>query len=322
LFLGGPVVQLQVDAKWFGQTVHFKFTSFNSFGNQIESLADVTDYPFDVPADPLRDTGGFYVNGTGSGSSGSGGSGPGGQEDSLDWITMDPTRRASFHLEGTAANTRMSEIYSYQDPATHSVAQIKSAAGWACDIQLYDDPTASPEPLVYQFITELNDAGHLDWSVNTSYKKYVIAHGFPTAHALPIMPRFWTPGQPIPDIVIPAPNPYNRYVGCSVLDTIDRGPVTCRNYGPITKNFDSEGFSAGNLGDIPVMVHERYAGNTMERFQWSKFLGFVKWESGVLISGAPITGLYKITNWSVHNKLVAGGGLSPSFGCGYGVGWP
>jgi hypothetical protein len=64
LFLGGtPVVRLQVDPKWFGQTVHFKFTSFNSFGKEVESLADVTDYPFAIPANPMGwDTGDFYVN--------------------------------------------------------------------------------------------------------------------------------------------------------------------------------------------------------------------------------------------------------------------
>jgi len=60
---GGPVVRLQVDPKWFGQTIHFKFTSFNSFGNEMESLADVTDYTFAIPANPLGwDTGDFYIN--------------------------------------------------------------------------------------------------------------------------------------------------------------------------------------------------------------------------------------------------------------------
>jgi hypothetical protein len=63
LFLGGPVVRLQVDPKWFGQTIHFKFTSFNTFGNQLESLASVTDYPFTIPANPPGwDTGDFYIN--------------------------------------------------------------------------------------------------------------------------------------------------------------------------------------------------------------------------------------------------------------------
>jgi Putative phage tail protein len=308
LFMGGPFVRLQVDPKWFGQTVHFKFTSFNSFGKEVESLADVTDYPFAIPANPLAsDTGGFYVNGGGAGGST--------EEDLLDWITMD-SRRATFHLHGTAANYQGSNIYSYLDPATHSVAQIKSPLRWACDIQLYD-----PD-FIYQFITELDDAGYPFWSNGNYYKKYNIAHSFPLGQALPIMPRFWTPGQAPVDIVIPGPNPYNRYVACGLLDTIDRGPITCRNYGPITKNFDNDGFVTGNLGPIPVMVHERYAGDTMERFQWSKGLGFIKWEFGVLISGGRITGQYKITNWSVHNQLVAGGGLTPAFGCGYGVGWP
>ena len=65
LFLGSgsPVVRLQIDPKWFGQTVYFKFTSFNTFGNEIESLADVTAYTFAIPADPLGwDTGDFYIN--------------------------------------------------------------------------------------------------------------------------------------------------------------------------------------------------------------------------------------------------------------------
>jgi hypothetical protein len=315
LFLGGPVVRLLVDPKWFGKTVHFKFTSFNSFGNQVESLATVTDYTFAVPANPLAaGSGGFYVNGEGN-------SGTPPQEDLLDWITMD-SRRASFHLHGSAANYQGSNIYSYLDPATHSVAQIKSPTGWACDIQLYDSPTVTPTPYIYQFATELDDPGYHFWSNGSYYKKYNISHGFPLGQALPIMPRFWTPGQPLVDIVIPGPNPYNRYVSCGLLDTIDRGPITCRTYGPITKNFDNDGFVTGNLGPIPVIIHERYAGNTMERFQFSKGLGFIKWEALTLVSGAPITGQYKVTNWSVHNQLVAGGGVTPSFGCGYGVGWP
>ncbi len=63
LFLGGPMTVIQVDPKWFGQTIHLKFTSFNSFGNELESLADVTDYPFAIPANPLGwDTGDYYIN--------------------------------------------------------------------------------------------------------------------------------------------------------------------------------------------------------------------------------------------------------------------
>lgn len=63
LFMGGARVRLLVDPKWFGQTVHFKFTSFNSFGKELESLADVTDYTFAIPANPLGvDTGDYYLN--------------------------------------------------------------------------------------------------------------------------------------------------------------------------------------------------------------------------------------------------------------------
>lgn len=49
LFMGGPRVRLPIDPKYLGKTVHFKFTSFNSFGKELESLADVTDYPYTIP---------------------------------------------------------------------------------------------------------------------------------------------------------------------------------------------------------------------------------------------------------------------------------
>jgi hypothetical protein len=63
MYLGGPLTRILVDPKWFGQTIYFKFTSFNSFGNELESLADVTAYPFAVPsAPPGYDTGDYYVN--------------------------------------------------------------------------------------------------------------------------------------------------------------------------------------------------------------------------------------------------------------------
>jgi hypothetical protein len=315
LFMGGPYVKLLVDPKWWGQTVHFKFTSFNTFGKEVESLADVTDYPFTFPANPPSQTGGFYVNGTG-------GPPTGATEDLLDWITMD-SRSATMHLTGSAANSPSSNVYSYLDPTTHSVAQIKSPTGWACDIQLYDDLGALPFPAIYQFITELNDVGFMLWSDPSSYKKYVISgSGFATTHALPIMPRFFDLTADPVTISIPSPTNYNRYTSCGLIDTINRGAQTCVTRYAGMMNFDTEGSVVGNLGSIPVVVHERYAGNSRERFFWSKGLGFVKWDSASLISGAPITGQYKITNWSVHNKLVAGGGVTPSFACGYGVGWP
>jgi hypothetical protein len=49
LSFAGPTVRLLVDPAWIGKTIHFKFTSFNQFGNQMESLADVTDYPYTIP---------------------------------------------------------------------------------------------------------------------------------------------------------------------------------------------------------------------------------------------------------------------------------
>jgi len=241
---------------------------------------------------------GFYVNSSGGG----------GFQTQIDVLTyLVNSQRSTKHLNGSAFNSQASNIYSYLDPSTHSIAQIKSAAGWAADIQLYFSD------YVKQFITELDDPGYRLWSDDSSYKKYQTP--------LLMMPRYITPGVAIPDIVNGGSNPFNRYTACGLIDTINRGPVTCRNY-LATMNFDNDGAGGGNLGTISTLVHERYAGNSRERMYWGLNLGFVKWDNGVLVSGSAITGVYKITNWSVHNKLVAGGGVTPSFSCGYGVGWP
>jgi hypothetical protein len=255
---------------------------------------------------------GFYVNGNG-------GSPYSSQIDILTYMLMDPTRRATHHLQGIAANSQMSKNYTYSDPSTSMVAQIKAAAGWAADILVYD------QTYIYQSVTELDDPGYRDWSVNTSYKHLTVSHGYPTSNALPVMPRYITPGAAAVTIDIPAPNPYDRVQACSVIDTLDKGHTTNITYGPVTMNFDSVPGSTGNLGNIQVIINERYAGNSArERFYWgadaSGGLGFIKWDGATLVSGARITGQYKITNWSVHNQLTAGGGVSLSFGCG--TVWP
>lgn len=236
---------------------------------------------------------GFYVNGSGST--------PPPSTGTVDLLTyMINSQRATKHLNGIAANSQASNNYSYVDTSTSSIAQIKSSAGWAADIQVYD------ANYIYQFITELDDVGYRLWSDDSSYKIYHTP--------IKMMPRFATAGVPIPDIVNSGTNPFDRYTACSLIDTINRGVVTCRNYFA-NINFDSDGAGGGNLGTISVLVHERYAGNSRERMYWGLNLGFVKWDNGVLVSGSPITGQYKITNWSVHNKLVAGGGVSLALTC-------
>ncbi len=251
---------------------------------------------------------GFYVNG------GGGTPTPTGQTiDLLSYAVS--SKRGSFHNHGFAANSQASNNYSWLDSANSRFAFIKASAGWAADGLAYDSQ------YIYQSITELDDVGHRDWSINTSFKKLVVSHGYPTPNALPIMPRYFTPGGPPFRIDIPAPNPYHRYVSCSVIDTIDKGPVTNITYGPIMMNFDNDipGVT-GNLGNILVMVNERYSGNSArERFYLGFDLSLVKWDAGTLVSGQRITGVYKIFNWSVHNQLTAGS-ASLSFGCG--VSWP
>ncbi len=44
----GLVFALDVDPKWVGQTLHFKFQAFNAFNSELEDLSTVTDYPFAV----------------------------------------------------------------------------------------------------------------------------------------------------------------------------------------------------------------------------------------------------------------------------------
>src|SRR6185503_11709835 len=107
-----------------------------------------------------------------------------------------------------------------------------SASGWADDIQLYD------ANYIYQFITELDDPGYRLWSDPSSYKKYQTP--------LKMMPRYATLGLAIPDIINSGSNPYDRFTSCTLIDTINRGVVTCRNYIAML-NFDSDGAGGGNL---------------------------------------------------------------------------
>lgn len=93
-------------------------------------------------------------------------------------------------------------------------------------------------------------------------------------------------------------------------------------------NFDNMGTTVGNLGVCDVIVNERYAGKARERMYYAYsrtlalWVGWVKWDMATLVSGSMVTGQYQITNWSVRNQLVSGGGVTPNFPCGYGVGWP
>lgn len=52
---GQGLLKLQLDPKWIGQTLHFKFTGFNNLGGGIQALNDVTDYTY-------TPTGGVNVN--------------------------------------------------------------------------------------------------------------------------------------------------------------------------------------------------------------------------------------------------------------------
>lgn len=265
-----------------------------------------------IPAPPGAGSGSGSSGGGSSGSSNCSGTIPSGVvEDLLDYLCMD-SRRSTHHLHGSAANSSAANIYYYLDPSTNSVAQIKSSSGWAADIQLYD-----PQ-YIYQFITEMDDPGYRFWSNGAYFKKYLLSHGgYPTPHALPMMPRSWTTGQAPVTISVASPVEYQRFTNCGLLDTINRGDVTNITSGPFLMNFDTDGHTVGNLGCVQVILSERFAGRTRERFYFAKGLGFVKWDGGSLSSGSPITGTYTITNWAVHNQLATGGGVTPNFPCGY-----
>jgi hypothetical protein len=229
---------------------------------------------------------GFYVNGSG------GTPAPTGNGVSVDVLNYCVhAQRATMHLTGSAANNQGSNFYSYHDPSTHSFAFIKAPAGWAADILLYFSD------YIKQYITELDDPDHRLWSVDSAYKKL---------HSpLPIMPRFITPGAAPTVIDLPAPNLYDRLIACSVIDTKDKGHTTNITKPPVMMNLDSWGNGGGNLGSVSVIVNERYAGGSArERFFFGLNLGLLYWDAASLVSGARITGQYKVTNWSAHTKLV------------------
>ena len=47
--LDGNIFKLPIDAGIIGQTIHFKFQSFNIFGDGLEAVAGLTDYTYTVP---------------------------------------------------------------------------------------------------------------------------------------------------------------------------------------------------------------------------------------------------------------------------------
>ena len=63
-FLDARIFKLTLDSSYFGQTLYFKFTAFNTLGQQEQSLADAVAYSFTPSAWPASGGGGgFYVNG-------------------------------------------------------------------------------------------------------------------------------------------------------------------------------------------------------------------------------------------------------------------
>ena len=66
---GTGILKLTMDPLWIGQTLHFKFLSFNTFGAAVQSLSDVTDYTYTPTGGPgsVNPTGlppqSFQVNG-------------------------------------------------------------------------------------------------------------------------------------------------------------------------------------------------------------------------------------------------------------------
>jgi Putative phage tail protein len=275
---------------------------------------------------------GFYTNGKG-------GTGYSTQEDLVDYFTM--ALRATHHLAGSAANTPSNKFYSYVDTSIQAFAFVKATAGWANDILLWDAVSAGSSnpsgiPMIYHLITELDDVDYPLWGDPNSYKKNSTNHGYVRSPGLPICPRFLTIGGPNGRVDFASPNNYQRYTACGLIDTKNKGAFTAITKPPITMNIDTQGSTAGNLGNIQVVVNERYSGaRQRERFYLGKHptnggLGLVMWDAALLVSGTQTTGdptwtpngQYKIFNWSVHNQLVAGGGVASSFGCGWGAGWP
>lgn len=205
----------------------------------------------------------------------------------LDWATLDPDLAASYHLEGNA-----NPLYTVVE--SDKFYWIKSNLGYPWDIQLLDKDN------IYLWVTEQ------DWNDPYSYKK---SHDNTN---MALTARCAKGGQP--GTTVKSSNTGFDIVGsCKTQRTPNLGTMINEVWGPTKMNHG---------GDIPdntdtLTVSYRYncdAGEVNCRSREEYFLtqryGLVRWDHANLMNGN-----YVVDQYTVYNKLVAGGPPTPQFPC-------
>jgi hypothetical protein len=207
----------------------------------------------------------------------------------LDWSTLDPDLASGFHLEGNA-----NPLYTVVQ--SDKFYWMKSATGYPWDIQLVDSNN------IYLWVTENS------WSDPTSFKK---SHNNTN---MALTTRCAKAGQP-GTAVKSTDTTFEIVAGCNVQTVANLGTMVNEIWGPTKMNHG---------GDIPdntdtITISYRYncaAGETQcqdrEEYFLTQRYGLVRWDHGKLQSN----GQYVVDQYTLYNKLVAGGPPTPIFPCG------
>jgi len=212
-----------------------------------------------------------------------------GEYDMLDWATLDPDLAAGFHMEGNA-----NPLYTVVQ--NDKFYWIKSATGYPWDIQLTDKNN------IYLWVTEQ------DWNDPHTFKKS------DKNTNMPLTSRCAKGGQSQPGTSIKSKDTsFDTVNRCATTTVSNLGTMVNDVWGPFKMSFG---------GDLPanmdtLIVSYRYDcdanyGNCADREQFylSQRYGLVRWDHGKLINGQ-----YVLDNFTVYNKLVAGGPPTPIFPC-------
>jgi hypothetical protein len=213
-----------------------------------------------------------------------------GEYDMLDWATMDPDLAAGYHMEGNA-----NPLYTVVQK--DRFYWLKSASGYPWDIQLLDNQN------IYLWVTEQN------WTDPYTYKA---SHNRTN---MPLTPRCAKGGQNQPGTTVKATDTtFDIVNSCTNKVMMNLGTMINDVWGPFQMSFG---------GDLPanmptLIVSYRYNCdvnysncNDREQYYLSQRYGLVRWDHSKLTNGQ-----YVQDNFTVYNRVVAGGPPTPMFPCG------
>jgi len=230
--------------------------------------------------------------------------------DMLAWMTMDPTRRGIYHLEGTKLDNVTPGNHIYTQVNAGDFYWIKGDSGFPWDIQIIDND------LIYLSTTE---NGYASATTGKRFESLNPAIGF---KGVPFAKRFMNIG----DSVLSADSRLAIYTACGVATYTNIGKVKCTLAGPFVETIPGAG---GNLPANLTTLHLQYewsldgsynhqAGSTMETYTLCQPYGLINWitqpwNTGTLSYDPPTDGTH-------FNILTVGvTGLPASDPCPYGI---